>query len=86
MAVWDGSVWHGNWPRTLPGERVVLHVSYTRLMMRPMESYPPEIEEQLVAEYGNDMAELLGRNDFLNKPAGKNDVVRFYQAVRNSRL
>ncbi len=86
VAVWDGSVWHGNWPRTLPGERVVLHVSYTRLMMRPMESYPPEIEEQLVAEYGDGMAELLGRNDFLNKPAGKSDAVRFYQAVRNSRL
>ena len=86
VAVWDGAVWHGNWPRTLPGERVVLHVSYTRLMMRPMESYPPETEEQLVAEYGDGMAELLGRNDFLNKPAGKSDAVRFYQAVRNSRL
>ena len=86
VAVWDGSVWHGNWPRTLPGERVVLHVSYTRLMMRPMESYPPEIEARLVAEHGNAMAELLGQNDFLNKPAGKGDFVRFYQAVRNSRL
>jgi hypothetical protein len=32
------------------------------------------------------MAELLGQNDFLNKPAGKGDFVRFYQAVRNSRL
>jgi hypothetical protein len=86
VAVWDGSVWHGNWPRTLPGERVVLHVLYSRLMMRTMESYPLEIEEQLVAEYGDGMAELLGRHDFLNKPAGKSDVVGFYEAVRNSRL
>ncbi len=85
VAVWDGAVWHGNWPRTLPGERVVLHVSYTRLMMRPMESYPTEIEEELLAAHGDDMAELLGRNDFLGKPAGKSDFVRFYQAVRNSR-
>ena len=86
VAVWDGALWHGNWPRTLPGERVVLHISYTRLMMRPMESYPPEIEAELIAEHGPEMADLLGRNDFLNKPAGKSDFVRFYQAVRNSRL
>ena len=83
VAVWDGSVWHGNWPRALPGERVLLHVTYCRLFARPMESYSPEIEEQLVAEYGDGMAEMMGRHDFLNK--GK-DAIRFYQAVRNSRL
>ena len=32
-----------------------------------MESYPPEIEEQLVAEFGDGMAEIMGRHDFLNK-------------------
>lgn len=85
VAVWDGSVWHGNWPRTIPGERVVLHVSYTRLMMRPIESYPPEIEEQLVAEYGEGMAQLFGRHDFLGKPEGKEDPARLYYAIANSR-
>lgn len=74
VAVWDGSLWHGNWPRTLPGERVVLHVAYTRLMMRPMESYPPAVEEALIAAHGEDMAQLLGRHDFLGKPAGKGDI------------
>ena len=83
--VWDGSVWHGNWPRTIPGQRVVLHVSYTRLMMRPMESYPPEIEEQLIVEHGDGMAQLLGRHDFLAKPEGKSDLQRFYNAIANSR-
>ena len=85
VAVWDGSVWHGNWPRTIPGERVVLHVSYTRLMMRPMESYPPEIEDRLIAEHGDGMAQLLGRQDFLAKPMGKGDLPRFYNAILNSR-
>lgn len=85
VAIWDGSVWHGNWPRTLPGERVVLHVSYTRLMMRPMESHPSEIEEQLIGDHGEGMAQLLGRHDFLAKPAGKNDVQRLYNAIVNGR-
>ena len=85
VAVWDGAVWHGNWPRTIPGQRVVLHVSYTRLMMRPMESYPPEIEEQLIVEHGDHMAQLLGRHDFLAKPKGKSDFQGFYNAVANSR-
>ena len=83
--VWDGSVWHGNWPRTIPGQRVVLHVSYTRLMMRPMESYPPEIEEQLIVEHGDGMAQLLGRHDFLAKPEGKRALQSFYHAIANSR-
>ena len=85
VAVWDGSVWHGNWPRTTPGQRVVLHVAYTRLMMRPMESYPPHIEDQLVAEHGDGMAQLLGRHDFLAKPAGKSDYEKFMNAIANSR-
>lgn len=85
VAVWDGSVWHGNWPRTTPGHRVVLHVSYTRLMMRPMESYPPEIEEELITAHGDGMAQLLGRHDFLGKPEGKGNYQKFYNAVVNSR-
>lgn len=85
VAVWDGSVWHGNWPRTIPGQRVVLHLAYTRLMMRPMESYPLEIEDELIAEHGDGMAQLLGRHDFLGKPAGKSDYERFINAIANSR-
>ena len=37
--VWDGSVWHSNYPRTAPGERAVLHVTYSRLALRPVECY-----------------------------------------------
>lgn len=31
VAIWDGALWHGNFPRTTDGERAVLHVSYGRL-------------------------------------------------------
>ena len=50
-----------------------------------MESYPVEIEQQLVAEHGSGMAQLLGRHDFLGKPEGKSDFQKFYTAIANSR-
>ena len=39
VAMWDGNVWHSNWPRTTKGERIVSHITYSRLMMRPVENY-----------------------------------------------
>tara|TARA_B100000470_G_C19589784_1_gene301639 strand:- start:424 stop:591 length:168 start_codon:yes stop_codon:yes gene_type:complete len=54
-------------------------------MMRPMECYPPEIEEQLIVEHGDGMAQLPGSHDFLAKPEGKNDLRRYYNAIANSR-
>lgn len=55
---WDGSVWHGNWPRTIEGKRVVLHITFTRAYLRQLENYrylddawfqdrPPEIRVML---------------------------------------
>ena len=66
IIVWDGSIWHGNWPRTLPGERVVLHAVYTRLLMRPGESYAHAADE-LIDTYGTRMSQLLGREDYLDE-------------------
>ena len=66
IIVWDGSIWHGNWPRTLPGERAVLHAVYTRLLMRPGESYAHAADE-LIAAHGTRMSQLLGREDYLDE-------------------
>ena len=85
IAVWDGRTWHDNAKRTIDGERVVLHVSYTRLMMRQMEVYPRSVQDRLVEKYGEPMAQLLGRYDFLAKPEGKADVDGFLRAVAYSR-
>jgi len=64
LACWDGSVWHGNYPRTLPGERVVLHITFSRLALRPVESYAHLGEDWLA---GKDYAlrVMLGREDML---------------------
>ena len=33
VALWDGNIWHSNYPRQLEGERVVCHITYSRLMI-----------------------------------------------------
>ena len=66
IAVWDGRVWHGNWPRSIDGKRVVLHATYYRLLMRPADNYS-DIAEALIERYGPRMSQLLGEDDFLYK-------------------
>ncbi len=69
VAMWNGNIWHANWPRTIEGERVVSHITYTRLMMRPIEDYSA-CADRLITQHGPRMSQLLGREDSLYKPAG----------------
>ena len=69
VAMWDGNLWHANWPRETEGERVVAHITYTRLMMRQIEDYGA-IADDLVERHGERMAQLLGREDSLDSPTG----------------
>ena len=67
--VWGGSIWHGSYPRSAPGERVVLHVTYSRLALRPVECYD-HLGEDWLADKPYEMRVLLGREDFLNTTEG----------------
>ena len=69
VAVWDGNVWHSNYPRETAGERVVCHITYSRLMMRPVENYAADAAG-LIQRYGEPMAQLMGEHDFLDSPTG----------------
>ena len=69
VVVWGGALWHGNYPRTTPGERVVLHVSYSRLALRPIERYE-HLDEAWLADKPYEMRVLLGREDFLDTAEG----------------
>ena len=62
--MWDGNLWHSNYPRTTNGERVVCHITYSRLMMRQVEDYRA-FAPQLIKEHGEVMAQLLGERDLL---------------------
>jgi ectoine hydroxylase-related dioxygenase (phytanoyl-CoA dioxygenase family) len=61
IGLWDGRLWHSNFPRTAPGERVVLHATYCRLAYRPLEDYGQTAKE-LADQYGPVMASLFGHN------------------------
>jgi ectoine hydroxylase-related dioxygenase (phytanoyl-CoA dioxygenase family) len=69
VAIWDGAVWHGNYPRSAPGERVVTHITYNRLALRPVEDYSADADA-LIATHGERMAGLLGSHDALDDPDG----------------
>ncbi|MCZ6641982.1 MAG: phytanoyl-CoA dioxygenase family protein [Gammaproteobacteria bacterium] len=83
VALWDGNVWHANWPRTTDGQRVVCHITYTRLMMRTVEDYRAHTDD-LVAEHGDKMAQLLGQQDFLEGPRGA-DYSKLIQTFNNAK-
>jgi ectoine hydroxylase-related dioxygenase (phytanoyl-CoA dioxygenase family) len=63
LCLWDGSVWHGNYPRELPGERVVLHMTYSRVGLETVEDYR-HLDDAWLADKPPEMAGLLGRNLF----------------------
>ena len=69
VALWDGNLWHSNYPRATDGRRVVCHITYTRLMMRPVEDYAAHADE-LIEKHGAPMAQMLGRDDMLMSPNG----------------
>ena len=70
IVFWDGSTWHsGAQPRTIDGERVVLHITFGRLALRPVESYDFLGEDWLEGK-PYEMRVMLGREDFLNTAEG----------------
>lgn len=64
LCLWDGSVWHGNYPREIPGKRVVMHMTYTRAGFAPVEDYS-HLDDQWLAGQPPELRDLLGRNLFL---------------------
>jgi ectoine hydroxylase-related dioxygenase (phytanoyl-CoA dioxygenase family) len=64
LAMWDGSVWHSNYPRKIEGDRVVIHITFCRLALRPVESYD-HLDEEWLKDKPKELSTLLGRDDFL---------------------
>jgi hypothetical protein len=61
VVLWDGAVWHGNYPRTEPGQRVVFHVTYTRLAYRPVHDFS-YVSDDYRAGASKELRGLLGEN------------------------
>ncbi len=87
IPLWDGSVWHGNYPREEPGERVVLHMTYSRLALRTVEDYS-HIGQDLLDRNPPEMATLLGRSDFFGSTtatSGGADMKLFRKTAAQSK-
>lgn len=64
LVCWDGSTWHGNYPRELDGDRVVLHITFSRLALRTVETYD-HLDEEWLEGKPYELRVMLGREDFL---------------------
>ena len=64
IVCWEGSTWHGNYPRQLDGERVVLHITFSRLALRTVENYD-HLDEEWLQGKPHPLSIMLGREDFL---------------------
>ena len=65
VVAWDGSVWHGNGPRTIPGIRTVLHATFQRLYSQPIDDYTYLLEdEEYVASASEALLRLIGAEVF----------------------
>ena len=66
-AVWDGSVWHaGGWRKQEESARVVVHTTFSRMYVRPVEEYKNIIGDDILARNPPLMAQLVGRDDWLS--------------------
>jgi hypothetical protein len=71
IALWDGSVWHGSYPRINPGERVVMHMTYTRIGMQPIDDYS-HLDTAWLADRDPQLRSLLGRDLFFHSTTEEN--------------
>jgi hypothetical protein len=69
ITFWDGSTWHGRYPRRDDGELAVLYLSYCRLALCPKESYH-HLGDEWLADKPFEMRVLLGREDGLDTSLG----------------
>ncbi len=89
VAVWDGSIWHGSYPRTIPGTRTVLHATYQRLYTQPIDDFTYLLRDaEYMANAPEGMRQLLGADLFFHTATPERDVdmKKFMYAVAASKL
>ena len=89
VAVWDGAIWHGSYPRKIPGTRTVLHATYQRLYTQPIDDFTYLLkDEAYMATAPEGMRQLLGADLFFHTatPEQDTDMEKFAYAVAASKL
>jgi ectoine hydroxylase-related dioxygenase (phytanoyl-CoA dioxygenase family) len=67
---WEGGAWHSKGTRTIPGERLVLHMTFHRMTYRPVESFSLPLD---VLEANPLLAQLTGMADHWGRTGGVED-------------
>ncbi|MBC8341508.1 MAG: phytanoyl-CoA dioxygenase family protein [Proteobacteria bacterium] len=64
--VWHGNLWHGSFPRTIPGLRVNLAYYFARLSLLGQELHGDRVPQEALARHADDprFARLLSRSQF----------------------
>lgn len=89
VAVWDGAIWHGSYPRKIPGTRTVLHATYQRLYTQPIDDFTYLLKDaEYMASAPEGMRQLLGADLFFHTATPEQDVdmKKFMYAVAASKL
>jgi len=63
FSVWPGFTWHANFPRTQPGKRVMLHMTFCRVAYRPVEDYS-HLDADFLSRWPAQLATMLGRDSW----------------------
>ena len=88
VAVWDGSVWHSGGIRTIPGTRTVLHATYQRLYVQPIDDYTYLLEDaDYVKNASKELLGLIGADLFFGTATKKSgvDIVKFMKSTMLSK-
>jgi hypothetical protein len=64
IAIWNSRIWHSNYPRKTDGDRVVLHMTYSRIGITPVEDYR-HLDDDWLEGKPSELGRLLGRDVFL---------------------
>ena len=82
IALWSHGVWHWQGDRSLPGERVAIHVTYNRVFVRQLDDFSA-LDETRHARNPPAFATLMGLDDPFGKSSYRgHDGKRFAHAGR----
>jgi len=73
MVVWGNHVWHGSYPRTVPGVRLTLQTGYMRPRFQPQEPYRETVTQEALDRNPVRFAGLM--DAYGPYPFGKNDQI-----------
>jgi hypothetical protein len=66
IALWNGATWHAQGDRSLEGERITLHSTYSRMTLRTYDNYL-NVADDILDRNPPELATLCGLDDLFEK-------------------